>query len=156
MEREEEVNNKDKKIRQLESKLSMALNEARSLNNSTRDFHGSETSAYNQSSSNLSQRNGNHDVADEQRFTSRNASYRRPSHFSGSENGGLKTSMMGSSDGIGSSEMSLTRNRARGSFGKRSSVSDNAISRLTVAPPTRSDNDDDKFVRGGSSACIVQ
>ncbi|XP_005093132.1 uncharacterized protein LOC101857233 [Aplysia californica] len=165
MEHEEELVNRDKRIRQLESKLALALNETRNLSeqltsNSTRDLHHpsrSDTSSSEYQSSFVPRRSSQELAPDGgHRVSFRNAMYRRPSNNAGSEsaedfNGGIKSVLSSSGDGGGGHDLDMTNRNGSRISRKRNSVSDNAISRLTLSTPRT----DDKFGRG-SSACVVQ
>ncbi|GFS13632.1 hypothetical protein ElyMa_004888600 [Elysia marginata] len=202
MENEEELNRRERRIQQLESKLTLTLSETRQLveransNNSSGSNHVSLTnsnsgpafrdavtsrrgsSAAGGSSSGVTfadgvnnsgseyaspfaprlQPSSNHQssadgpaesASNSYRLSFRgNAMYRRPSNNAGSEQGdefgAIKPMAEQSSGGVFSSGVPRMSR-------KRNSVSDGAISRLTLSTPRT----DDKFGRG-SSACVVQ
>ena len=205
MENEEELNRRERRIQQLESKLTLTLSEARQLaekamansntsgtnhihlsgSNSGAVFRDSMSSAGHsrrgstaaggsssvtfgdggsntgaeftspfaarlQSSNHQSSADGpSESQGNPYRLSFRgNAMYRRPSNNTsieqGDDYGGIKPmAEQGGSGVFSSGAPRMSR--------KRNSVSDNAISRLTLSTPRT----DDKFGRG-SSACVVQ
>ena len=204
MENEEELNRRERRIQQLEAKLTLTLSETRQLaeransngsssnqvnlnsSNSGAAFRDSVSSSGHSrrgstaagGSSSVTFADGGNNTGAEfaspfaPRFQSSNhlasadgpaessssnpyrlsfrgtGMYRRPSNNAGNEPaddyGGIKPLVEQGSSGVFSSGVPRMSR-------KRNSVSDNAISRLTLSTPRT----DDKF-GGGSSACVVQ
>ncbi|XP_059172472.1 uncharacterized protein LOC131953337 isoform X2 [Physella acuta] len=150
---EEELVNKDKRIQLLESKLTLALTEARNLtehfNYPSRRDPGPSTSYLRPEgsySSHFIQRRASQELnPDHFRGAQRGAMYRRPSHNAdqGEEPKPILTASL-------DHDSEQLRNGSRVSR-KRNSISDNAIMRLTLSTPRA----DDKNSRG-SSACSIQ
>jgi len=154
MENEEELSNRDKRIRQLEAKLSIAIQETHALNCSQLDMQAARSDTPSSTSRDYFNSSGPRYV--DGQYQPRSSLYRRPSsmHGDNDEAGGALGMSKYSSPGGDSSPTDMRMSRHGPSRnGKRHSVTDNAISRLTISPPTA----DDKFGdAGGSSACVVQ
>nr|KAI8739706.1 pre-mRNA-splicing factor CWC22-like protein [Biomphalaria glabrata] len=141
---EEELANKDKRIKQLEAKLGLALSEARNLSEQLSNYSHREMLG----SSIYGRRSSQELTPDQSRTSFRGSMYRRPSTFAGSDHSDEHPKPVITAALDHDSEQFRNNSRL---LGKRSSISDNAITRLTLSTLKT----DDKYGRG-SSACAIQ